>query len=736
MSEIVAALKRAASKCLARARNAAPLADQDGPDFNQDDAPEPPAPEPPAERRRPSCFLPWQQRRVRVDEAAHVNAPQRKRDYLHFTERHQQLLGDFQKAEQNVLQSAVNAGWCLHSCAVHATNLKDSPMELLTSSDEVEYVGTQSRFTLKLPCWQCTECGEQCKPNPLAFFCWPSSQVYASIWYDIRVLRSYALLLGSGLSMEGGYMHCLHRKLLFVSIAALMVVLAGYLDALNAVHYPLTLHPPQPIKSSSFSDVFFDYRRATDRLLFLGNLLDQCPELQSQLPHGVFSDCPICAFIPGACQDGYVHAICGDACTKPSSYAGVAKASRGIQQHTDSYMDRAGLEGFVQDMDSRQQLSLNGAFAEAAATAQAEGMGGAATSAAGARVADDNEGHGCSASLSCARPGTSSTTAGQPCAVRGIVGFVCCHGVPLLGMYCNMRTAEQFVYYLIALALLLQQCSSMLYLMHVYIDFACQLKITWARYAAVLHLDTERMRLMVNWMHGASHNMACQLKNNGRYLEGSAHRVGEQTEQHWSQLKPMSPLLRYMTSANRVDALQAQLSDIAFDKQGCMVAQLKSKNDDMVKKLGALRVSIAALRERAVADDVEEAAAHDAFKDSYLHPKASSTETDAWKAVWFGLQLLLKALEAMASGQTHAPSPARLPSIPLSADLAQLLTRGGRGPHQQRLDAAKARCMKHELEHGLDVLECFKRHGEAAGESSLIARGLLLYKDCELARCV
>ncbi|KAL6744936.1 hypothetical protein V8C86DRAFT_2996333 [Haematococcus lacustris] len=89
-----------------------------------------------------------------------------------------------------------------------------------------------------------------------------------------------------------------------------------------------------------------------------------------------------------------------------------------------------------------------------------------------------------------------------------------------------MRTAEQFVYYLIALALLLQQCSSMLYLMHVYIDFACQLKITWARYAAVLHLDTERMRLMVNWMHGASHNMACQLKNNGRYLEGSAHRVG------------------------------------------------------------------------------------------------------------------------------------------------------------------------------------------------------------------
>ncbi|KAJ9516387.1 hypothetical protein QJQ45_011069 [Haematococcus lacustris] len=85
------------------ARNAAPQADQDGPPFDQDNALEPPD-----ERRRP--FLPWQERRVRADAAAHVNAPQRKRDYLQFTERHHQLLADSQKAEQNVMQSAVNAG--------------------------------------------------------------------------------------------------------------------------------------------------------------------------------------------------------------------------------------------------------------------------------------------------------------------------------------------------------------------------------------------------------------------------------------------------------------------------------------------------------------------------------------------------------------------------------------------------------------------------------------------------
>ncbi|KAL6747581.1 hypothetical protein V8C86DRAFT_2905594 [Haematococcus lacustris] len=100
-----------------------------------------------------------------------------------------------------------------------------------------------------------------------------------------------------------------------------------------------------------------------------------------------------------------------------------------------------------------------------------------------------------------------------------------------------MRTAEQFVYYLLAVALLLRQCWGMLHMLHLYIDFACQFQVTWARYAAVLGINTERMRLMVNWMHGASHNMACQLKNNGRYQGGAAWRVGEQTEQNWSFFK-------------------------------------------------------------------------------------------------------------------------------------------------------------------------------------------------------
>ncbi|KAJ9512244.1 hypothetical protein QJQ45_012797 [Haematococcus lacustris] len=109
--------------------------------------------------------------------------------------------------------------------------------------------------------------------------------------------------------------------------------------------------------------------------------------------------------LQGVPQDVYEHCVAGDACNKPSSYAGVAKATRDLEQHTDTYLDRTGLEGAVQQLHDSGQLSL---------------------------------------------PETSNITAGQPCAVRGVVGFVCCLDVQLLALYCNMRTAEQFVYYLLA----------------------------------------------------------------------------------------------------------------------------------------------------------------------------------------------------------------------------------------------------------------------------------------------
>ncbi|MGQ2985572.1 hypothetical protein, partial [Flavobacterium sp.] len=128
------------------------------------------------------------------------------------------------------------------------------------------------------------------------------------------------------------------------------------------------------------------------------------------------------------------------------------------------------MEGAVQQLHDSGQLSLSGAFAAARATTEATGAGADAAVVSARLAGVDSEAHDCSTSLSYSRPETSNITAGQPCAVRGVVGFVCCHGVPLLALYCNMRTAEQFVYYLLAWH---AACN----MLHLYNDFACQFQV-------------------------------------------------------------------------------------------------------------------------------------------------------------------------------------------------------------------------------------------------------------------
>ncbi|MGQ3286093.1 hypothetical protein, partial [Bosea sp. (in: a-proteobacteria)] len=63
----------------------------------------------------------------------------------------------------------------------------------------------------------------------------------------------------------------------------------AFLEALNAAHHPLALYPPQQIRTDSFSQAFFDYLRAIDRLLSMPSLLQQRSDLQAQLPRGAFS---------------------------------------------------------------------------------------------------------------------------------------------------------------------------------------------------------------------------------------------------------------------------------------------------------------------------------------------------------------------------------------------------------------------------------------------------------------
>ena len=154
----------------------------------------------------------------------------------------------------------------------------------------------------------------------------------------------------------------------------------------------------------------------------------------------------------------------------------------------------------------------------------------------------DDDIRACTSSLHCARPEAPATVG--PCDVHGVVSGVCAHSIPLRGTAVDMHGPEQFVYYLIIIAHLVNTCKALRY---VYVDFACRLSVTWQRFvtnhgAQVFPSEAAYnaalgLLLLVNWMHGSSHDMSCQIVNNGRFTEGAGHRHGEGCEQMWSLTK-------------------------------------------------------------------------------------------------------------------------------------------------------------------------------------------------------
>ena len=162
-----------------------------------------------------------------------------------------------------------------------------------------------------------------------------------------------------------------------------------------------------------------------------------------------------------------------------------------------------------------------------------------------------------------------------------------------------------------------------------------------------------RLHVMVNWMHGASHEIQCQLEHCGRFMLGAACVVGEQIEQLWSQTKVCcllccnvcfllcckvccllcsqtkvcafyalvmhpsfnnsattipsfllpcqkpSKILKYMTRANRRDYLEFVLSDIAHLKECSLVARLAKTWKHMSQKSQELQAEIGNLQYQA-----------------------------------------------------------------------------------------------------------------------------------------
>ncbi|KAL6754022.1 hypothetical protein V8C86DRAFT_2713917 [Haematococcus lacustris] len=292
----------------------------------------------------------------------------------------------------------------------------------------IEYVSVQFRFPLQVPQCRCQGCKQLVAVSPVPFGCWGNTPVQPSIWFDQSLLQSHSLLMAHGMSFGGA------------------------VDHMHELHHPYTLYPvQQPIRPNAFSEAYFSYQAVAQASTSLWSLGCQ------GLPDGPFADCPICATLPAAPLDlqgpelqpghlgtaaPYPLAFSLDGVVKFNHFGSAGQASQAVQPRITTYVSPEGLDGEVIRRHEANQLNLQ------------YSMAGAGT----------DHPHSCTANLSCSRPTAASGSTAKRCDITGVVGCVCCHGVPARGQFCNMRTPEQFTYYLLLIERVLLAGVSLLYL--------------------------------------------------------------------------------------------------------------------------------------------------------------------------------------------------------------------------------------------------------------------------------
>jgi len=423
------------------------------------------------------------------------------------------------------------------------------------SQGQVEYVGLACRTTVAVNKWCCNVCSKSAAPDPIAVGLFPSTPVQPRVLFDMTLLDLYRTLQRSGTKMD------------------------GFLRGLHTTHTSwLEEEPLKPLDSELFSSALVNYGRMLHRATSPSTLGI------TAVVQDPFSDCPICARLTGEPSSSeYCRVCCADAVTKLSHYSNVGKATCTIQPHLSTYFGP--VQAAVQDLRARNLLSLSG-------IRDAVGSGGGPVTTPRAE---------CSTLLHCAREDAPSTSGSVD--VYGVVGWVCAHGMPLVGMFCDMPTSEMFCYYIIGLHRLLRLRPGQ---MHVYVDFACRLASSADSFMRALpeHYTMDghvyrkaeimaawqEVKMYVNWMHGSSHKMSCQLQHCGRFQLNAAHVVGEQTEQLWSNTKDIAAQTRYMQHARRSDTLEMLLESVGEDKVANAPKLLSRQHASMVEKQGVCAV--------------------------------------------------------------------------------------------------------------------------------------------------
>ncbi|GLC47449.1 hypothetical protein PLESTM_002075400 [Pleodorina starrii] len=334
-------------------------------------------------------------------------------------------------------------------------------------------------------------------------------------------------------------------------------------------------------------------------------------------------------------QPAYPLAVSLDAVTKLGHYANCGTGSGNSLAHLDRYFGP--VDARVSSAHSAGKLDLRSTIGDP--TLDCTPFDGDAP---------------CVSSLHCARPDAPS--ASGPCDIHGVCGAVCMHTVPLRSVFCDMRTPEQFAYYLLMLGHIIQQRPD---LKHVYMDFGCRIASTWQRYVAKhpeLPPEAAGLEIMVNWMHGNGHGVACQLTNSGRYRKGAGRRIGEEIEQLWSGTKPVAGLVRYMTQARRRDFVEAVFRSLSRKKFKKMVKLLEMKYRDTVKLANEGVAEVAKVVDAAArAGVVDLPAAAAEYVQSVVPTSKDAAQPDeaAWQVEYVLLRLREMELRAL---QGKAPS--------------------------------------------------------------------------------
>lgn len=96
----------------------------------------------------------------------------------------------------------------------------------------------------------------------------------------------------------------------------------------------------------------------------------------------------------------------------------------------------------------------------------------------------------------------------------------------------------------------------------------------------------ELVDVVTGWLHGTAHDYACELKYCALHRDGTGRRVGEQIEQLWAALKGTSQIARYMTLANREEALEGALWLLTEQKRADFAERIKQRYIDVEKLVG------------------------------------------------------------------------------------------------------------------------------------------------------